>query len=95
MPRTPSVAKPRKPTAAPLPNLVVLEDLVTIFGVSERTPSVWRQRNLLPTPLRNLYADRMPVWLWEDIEAWAKETDRPIVQRPRSPHRGRLPHRPF
>lgn len=79
----------------PLPTLVVLEDLVTIFDVSERTPSVWRQRDLLPKPLRNLYGDRMPVWLWEDIEAWAEETGRTIAQRPKAPRRDRLPHRPF
>lgn len=87
---------PRKtPDPAPLPTLVALEDLSTIFDVSERTPSTWRQRGLLPDPLRNLYGDRMPVWVWEDIEAWAKETGRPIVKRPSRPRRGRLPHRPF
>lgn len=94
MPRTPA-AKPRKKPDPPLPTLVALEDLVTIFGVSERTPSTWRQRGLLPPPLRNLYGDRMPVWLWADIERWAEERGRPIVQRPKPPQRGRLPHQPF
>lgn len=82
-------------SSTPLPTIVTLDDLVTIFGVSERTPSVWRQRHLLPPPLRNLYGDRMPIWQFEDIKRWAKETGRDIVRFPTPPTPGKLPHNPF
>lgn len=57
-----------------MPDLVGPHEIAGRLGVKVTTVHQWRQRDLLPEP--EAVISGVPVWLWEVIEKWAKETGR-------------------
>lgn len=68
-----------------LPWIVGLPDFPALFDRTAGTIESWRTREILPPPLR--VVGRSPIWLYEDIVAWAQRTGRPmpgaLTARPR------------
>ena len=54
--------------------LVSTQEIALRLGVKHKTVYTWRARGVLPEPDFDLGVG--PVWLWETIEAWARETGR-------------------
>ena len=61
-------------TSKPVPDLVGASEIAQRLGVHRNTPYVWRSRHLLPAP--DLELTTGPIWLWERIEEWARQTGR-------------------
>jgi DNA-binding transcriptional MerR regulator len=55
-------------------DLVDPHDIAERLGVQLPTVHRWQARKLLPEPLRRFGG--VPVWSWDQIEKWAKETGR-------------------
>jgi predicted DNA-binding transcriptional regulator AlpA len=53
-------------------SLVGLAEVAQILGVTKRTATSYAQRPDFPEPLKRLAAT--PVWLSEDVAAWAEQT---------------------
>lgn len=55
-------------------DLVSQPDIAERLGVTTNTVHVWRQRYEFPTP--EWTVGQSPLWRWEIIEEWARETGR-------------------
>jgi hypothetical protein len=56
------------------PDLVDIERVAARLLVKRETVRMWRHREILPDP--EWYLNGGPIWRWETIERWAKETGR-------------------
>jgi hypothetical protein len=64
-------------------DLVGIPEIAARLGVPRRTVITWRYRHKNPPappwqpfPAQFMIVSGRPVWRWEDVEAWAKETGR-------------------
>lgn len=55
-------------------DLVGTEEIAAMLQVERRTVNVWKQRERLPEPYAVISGT--PIWLRDDIVAWAEETGR-------------------
>lgn len=55
-------------------DVVDVAEIAHRLGVRRQTVHQWRHRDVLPDPDWPL--DVGPVWLWDTIERWARETGR-------------------
>lgn len=55
-------------------DLVGTEEIAEVLQVERRTVNVWKQRGRLPEPYAVISGT--PIWLRDEIEAWARETNR-------------------
>lgn len=53
---------------------VGLDEIAKELGVKRTTADQWRHRGVLPEPAWTVSGS--PVWIWSDIEVWARETGR-------------------
>jgi predicted DNA-binding transcriptional regulator AlpA len=67
--------------------LAGLAEVAEIVGVSRRTAARYANRSDFPTPVARLRAG--PVWLIEDVEAWAGSIEQPARGRPLKAPRNR------
>lgn len=54
--------------------LVGTEEIAEMLEVERRTVNVWKQRGRLPDPYAVISGT--PIWLRDDVHAWAAETNR-------------------
>jgi hypothetical protein len=55
-------------------DLVSIQEIATALEVRRDTVDKWRYRGVLPEPIATVASG--PLWLWPDIEAWARQTGR-------------------
>jgi len=60
--------------------LAGLAEVAEMLGVSRRTAARYVARSEFPAPVARLRAG--PVWLAEDVEAWAESASQPQRGRP-------------
>lgn len=66
-------------SAASIPHLVGLVEIIDMMGVRPQTVYHWRTRGVMPDP--DLTVSRTPMWRYDRIVEWAGKTGREIVQR--------------
>lgn len=54
--------------------VVGIAEVAERLSVQRATVDRWRQRQLLPAPTWELAGG--PIWMWGDVEAWARRTGR-------------------
>lgn len=55
-------------------DVVGISEVADRLGVQRATVDRWRQRGLMPAPTWDLAGG--PVWLWADVQVWAKNSGR-------------------
>ena len=54
--------------------LVGISEVAERLGVKRSTVDRWRQRDVMPAP--GWVLSSSPVWVWGEVEAWARRTGR-------------------